>query len=158
MLRFLLMAEWYYQWPNCSFLYYIGVKDPPPSSPLYCLHPSIYLPRFFINQILSSLPPTIRPPPPSGETKEGQWDMVGLSLVLKVQKSINKKTPQVFNKITMMTKPTIFPSPATRWNSHSPLFPTTTTFLDECFLCKQKLLPGKDIYMYKGDKAFCMWS
>ncbi|KAL2530582.1 hypothetical protein Fot_23183 [Forsythia ovata] len=28
-------------------------------------------------------------------------------------------------------------------------------FLDHCFLCKQKLLPGKDIYMYKGDKGFC---
>ncbi|GMN62384.1 hypothetical protein TIFTF001_031469 [Ficus carica] len=29
------------------------------------------------------------------------------------------------------------------------------TFLDQCFLCHQKLLPGKDIYMYKGDRAFC---
>ncbi|RVW92562.1 hypothetical protein CK203_039373 [Vitis vinifera] len=58
----------------------------------------------------------------------------------------------------MMTKPTHFPSPPARWNSHSPLLPAATTFLDECFLCKQKLLLGKDIYMYKGDRAFCMWS
>ncbi|CBI22980.3 hypothetical protein AAG906_027818 [Vitis piasezkii] len=81
--------------------------------------------------------------------------MVGLSIVLEAQKGINKKTPQVINKITMMTKPTPFPSPPARWNSHSPLLPAATTFLDECFLCKQKLLPGKDIYMYKGDRAFC---
>ena len=58
MLHFLLMVEWYYQWPNCSFLYYIGVKDPPPSSPSYRLHPFIYLPHFFINQISPSPPPT----------------------------------------------------------------------------------------------------
>uniref|UniRef100_F6HJF8 FLZ-type domain-containing protein n=2 Tax=Vitis vinifera TaxID=29760 RepID=F6HJF8_VITVI len=83
--------------------------------------------------------------------------MVGLSIVLETQKGINKKT-QVINKITMMTKPTHFPSPPARWNSHSPLLPAATTFLDECFLCKQKLLLGKDIYMYKGDRAFCMWS
>ncbi|CAI8590117.1 unnamed protein product [Vicia faba] len=30
-----------------------------------------------------------------------------------------------------------------------------TTFLELCFLCRKRLLPGKDIYMYKGDKAFC---
>ncbi|KAI8566042.1 hypothetical protein RHMOL_Rhmol02G0008400 [Rhododendron molle] len=29
------------------------------------------------------------------------------------------------------------------------------SFLDRCFLCQQKLLPGKDIFMYKGDRAFC---
>ncbi|KAJ8573886.1 hypothetical protein K7X08_010397 [Anisodus acutangulus] len=43
-----------------------------------------------------------------------------------------------------------------------PTSPTTPTspvvacgFLDSCFLCKQKLLPGKDIYMYKGEWGFC---
>ncbi|WJX96185.1 FCS-Like Zinc finger 15 [Trifolium repens] len=30
-----------------------------------------------------------------------------------------------------------------------------STFLDQCFLCNKKLLPEKDIYMYKGDRAFC---
>ncbi|KAI4364456.1 hypothetical protein MLD38_020546 [Melastoma candidum] len=28
-------------------------------------------------------------------------------------------------------------------------------FLDQCFLCSTKLSPGKDIYMYRGDRAFC---
>ncbi|CAI9779748.1 unnamed protein product [Fraxinus pennsylvanica] len=32
---------------------------------------------------------------------------------------------------------------------------SNSDFLDHCFLCKQKLLPDKDIYMYKGDIAFC---
>ncbi|XP_059316048.1 FCS-Like Zinc finger 15-like [Lycium ferocissimum] len=32
---------------------------------------------------------------------------------------------------------------------------STYGFLDSCFLCKQKLLPGQDIFMYKGDRAFC---
>ncbi|KAK8623884.1 hypothetical protein V6N13_065246 [Hibiscus sabdariffa] len=28
-------------------------------------------------------------------------------------------------------------------------------FLQQCFLCKQKLLPAQDIYMYQGDRGFC---
>ncbi|TJX41520.1 hypothetical protein E8P77_32040, partial [Soehngenia saccharolytica] len=28
-------------------------------------------------------------------------------------------------------------------------------FLDACFLCKKPLGPGRDIYMYRGDRAFC---
>ncbi|XP_019434113.1 PREDICTED: uncharacterized protein LOC109340821 isoform X3 [Lupinus angustifolius] len=73
--------------------------------------------------------------------------MVGLSIVLEAQKvsnsSISKKSPQVINKTMMlsnMTKYYPFQEP---------------TFLDLCFLCRKRLLPGKDIYMYKGDMAFC---
>lgn len=78
--------------------------------------------------------------------------MAGLSVVLEVQKDINKKPPQVVNKFTM-TKPSFSPPPPPplfwRWDSPA------TSFLDFCLLCKQKILPGKDIYMYKGDMAFC---
>lgn len=28
-------------------------------------------------------------------------------------------------------------------------------FLSACYLCKRHLSPGKDIYMYRGDRAFC---
>lgn len=28
-------------------------------------------------------------------------------------------------------------------------------FLDACYLCKRSLGPGQDIYMYRGDRAFC---
>ncbi|KNA09183.1 hypothetical protein SOVF_155730 [Spinacia oleracea] len=30
-------------------------------------------------------------------------------------------------------------------------------FLSCCYFCKQKLVEGKDIYMYRGEKAFCSW-
>ncbi|KAI4369554.1 hypothetical protein MLD38_017981 [Melastoma candidum] len=35
-----------------------------------------------------------------------------------------------------------------------PAFPVAD-FLDQCFLCRTKLSPGKDIYMYRGDRGFC---
>jgi len=35
-----------------------------------------------------------------------------------------------------------------------PVFPPAD-FLSACYLCKQQLSHGKDIYMYRGDKAFC---
>ncbi|KAA8548949.1 hypothetical protein F0562_000633 [Nyssa sinensis] len=85
--------------------------------------------------------------------------MVGLSIVLEAQKGISQKTPQVINKVTMIKisasppPPPPSPPPSSRWKS-APALPETG-FLDQCFLCKQKLLPGKDIYMYKGDRAFC---
>ncbi|CAN4122245.1 unnamed protein product [Withania somnifera] len=31
----------------------------------------------------------------------------------------------------------------------------TANFLKACFLCKRLLIPGRDIYMYRGDSAFC---
>ncbi|KAB1213959.1 hypothetical protein CJ030_MR5G017222 [Morella rubra] len=87
--------------------------------------------------------------------------MAGLSVVLEAQKGVvSKKTPQVINKTNMLlNKPSPSlsappgASPSSRKHLHS-LLPGPT-FLDQCFLCNQKLLPGKDIYMYKGDRAFC---
>ncbi|GFZ13983.1 DUF581 family protein, putative [Actinidia rufa] len=75
--------------------------------------------------------------------------MVGLSIVLEYSQPkgvvTNKNHPQVINK-SIIFKPSL-----------SPPQPLTAAagFLDRCFLCTQKLLPGKDIYMYKGDRAFC---
>ncbi|MBA0685121.1 hypothetical protein Goari_026660 [Gossypium aridum] len=72
--------------------------------------------------------------------------MVGLSVVLENQRIndndmiINEKSPQVINKATMFCSSSSSPLPA---------------FLEQCFLCKRRLLPGKDIYMYKGDEGFC---
>ncbi|KAJ9146407.1 hypothetical protein P3X46_028677 [Hevea brasiliensis] len=31
----------------------------------------------------------------------------------------------------------------------------TAHFLRSCSLCKRRLVPGRDIYMYRGDSAFC---
>ncbi|KAF5738729.1 hypothetical protein HS088_TW13G01630 [Tripterygium wilfordii] len=90
--------------------------------------------------------------------------MVGLSIVLEAQKGVinhnNKKIPQVINKTTMIINNKNKPSSSSSSSStskrlsQSSSFPVPT-FLEHCFLCRQKLLPGKDIYMYKGDRAFC---
>ncbi|OAY58165.1 FCS-Like Zinc finger 5 [Manihot esculenta] len=34
-------------------------------------------------------------------------------------------------------------------------FLETAHFLRACTLCKRRLVPGRDIYMYRGDSAFC---
>ncbi|GMH18779.1 hypothetical protein Nepgr_020620 [Nepenthes gracilis] len=89
--------------------------------------------------------------------------MVGLSIVLEPQKvgnsgaCSNKKT-QVINK-TAMIKPSPpscrpLPPPTDGRDFQPSAFPAAS-FLDACFLCRTKLLPCKDIYMYKGDRAFC---
>ncbi|KAJ9154519.1 hypothetical protein P3X46_027842 [Hevea brasiliensis] len=86
--------------------------------------------------------------------------MVGLSIVLEAQKGgVNKKAPQVISKATMMINKPSSSSSSSSLPSSSSLssylsFPVPT-FLEHCFLCGQKLLAGKDIYMYKGDRAFC---
>lgn len=77
-------------------------------------------------------------------TKYREWNMVGLSVVLEVQRGcINKKTPQVLNKTTILSS-TIHKKPPLPPSLFQP-----PTFLDQCFLCGKKLLAGKDIYMYK---------
>lgn len=92
--------------------------------------------------------------------------MVGLSVVLEGyhntmnnnNKDISTITSgsnwQILNKASMFIKPTS-PStiPSSPFSQRNP--PAPSGFLDLCFLCKQKLLPDKDIYMYKGEWAFC---
>ncbi|XP_028771897.1 FCS-Like Zinc finger 6 [Neltuma alba] len=43
----------------------------------------------------------------------------------------------------------------TNHRRHSADFVETADFLRACFLCKRRLVPGRDIYMYRGDSAFC---
>ncbi|KAE8656297.1 Bifunctional inhibitor/lipid-transfer protein/seed storage 2S albumin superfamily protein [Hibiscus syriacus] len=38
---------------------------------------------------------------------------------------------------------------------HSADFMETPHFLRSCGLCRRRLVPGRDIYMYMGDSAFC---
>ncbi|CAI9777969.1 unnamed protein product [Fraxinus pennsylvanica] len=38
---------------------------------------------------------------------------------------------------------------------NSPDSVETSHFLRACSLCKRRLVPGRDIYMYRGDSAFC---
>ncbi|GLT37235.1 hypothetical protein SLA2020_115660 [Shorea laevis] len=41
------------------------------------------------------------------------------------------------------------------YRRHSSDFIGTSNFLRACSLCKRRLIPGRDIYMYRGDSAFC---
>lgn len=44
---------------------------------------------------------------------------------------------------------------STRNRRKSADFLETANFLKACFLCKRSLIHGRDIYMYRGDSAFC---
>ncbi|TYI92396.1 hypothetical protein E1A91_D02G067600v1 [Gossypium mustelinum] len=85
--------------------------------------------------------------------------MVGLSVILENQKSgrniniISKKSPQVISKTSMLINTSSSSSKVSFVQSE--LNYGAPAFLEQCFLCKQKLLPAKDIYMYKGDRGFC---
>ncbi|KAF9682550.1 hypothetical protein SADUNF_Sadunf05G0120600 [Salix dunnii] len=46
-------------------------------------------------------------------------------------------------------------SPRTTHRRASADFLETPDFLRACSLCKCRLIPGRDIYMYRGDGAFC---
>ncbi|XP_050374688.1 FCS-Like Zinc finger 15 [Argentina anserina] len=83
--------------------------------------------------------------------------MVGLSVVLEGHKGSGTTAcaASIINKATMViNNPTALPY-YPRTSNNSPYLPPNSNFLDKCFRCKQKLLLGKDIYMYKGDRGFC---
>ncbi|KAK4430593.1 FCS-Like Zinc finger 5 [Sesamum alatum] len=42
-----------------------------------------------------------------------------------------------------------------RRNSSGDALLETADFLRSCGLCNRRLVPGRDIYMYRGDTAFC---
>ncbi|EOA35829.1 hypothetical protein CARUB_v10021070mg [Capsella rubella] len=46
-------------------------------------------------------------------------------------------------------------SPRGNPRRHSGDFSDAGHFLRSCSLCERLLVPGRDIYMYRGDKAFC---
>ncbi|KAJ4877750.1 hypothetical protein Rs2_42768 [Raphanus sativus] len=83
--------------------------------------------------------------------------MVGLSIILESTNNNNTLTDgystpkphQVVNKSAVMVT-TAVSSDLRRENCC-----LSYGFLEHCFLCRKKLLPAKDIYMYKGDRAFC---
>nr|CAD1816957.1 unnamed protein product [Ananas comosus var. bracteatus] len=58
------------------------------------------------------------------------------------------KNPQIISKPTMIRNSSLPPTPLFPLCPHNP-------FLEHCFLCNKKLSQGQDIYMYRGDRAFC---
>ncbi|GAA0185337.1 hypothetical protein LIER_32625 [Lithospermum erythrorhizon] len=83
--------------------------------------------------------------------------MVGLSVILEGSSCTMRNqscTSQVVNKASMIiqsspTSPTpSSPNPFSRKNKQG-FGNAHVGFLHHCFLCKQNLMPGKDIFMYK---------
>ncbi|KAG7605444.1 FCS-Like Zinc finger 15 [Arabidopsis thaliana] len=90
--------------------------------------------------------------------------MVGLSIVLEMTNNNNNNNNN--NKNPLSEGVLISPKVVNKANIIVTTAVTTDTtnlrrcyqdsgFLEHCFLCRRKLLPAKDIYMYKGDRAFC---
>ncbi|KAM0883627.1 hypothetical protein ACQ4PT_031532 [Festuca glaucescens] len=78
--------------------------------------------------------------------------MAGLSVLLETHES-NCIKPQIVSKATLHS-PRI-PS-ASPWSpAATPAASTTGSFLQRCLLCHKDLAENNDIYMYRGDKAFC---
>ncbi|KAE8730930.1 Multidrug and toxin extrusion protein 1 [Hibiscus syriacus] len=82
--------------------------------------------------------------------------MVGLSVVLENQNSssniISQKNPQVISKTSMLITTATsgkvsFINPPSNY--------AVPPFLQQCFLCKQNLLPAQDIYVPVRDRGFC---
>ncbi|KAF0935820.1 hypothetical protein E2562_036304 [Oryza meyeriana var. granulata] len=75
--------------------------------------------------------------------------MAGLSVLLETHKNHSSMKPtQIISKATLHSHPRISSSPAATTTARS-------SFLQRCFLCHKELADGKDIYMYRGDRAFC---
>jgi hypothetical protein len=55
-----------------------------------------------------------------------------------------------------MASASVSPRPRTSQRRSSADFQVETAhFLRACSLCKRRLIPGRDIFMYRGDSAFC---
>ncbi|URE00828.1 hypothetical protein MUK42_19628 [Musa troglodytarum] len=74
--------------------------------------------------------------------------MAGLSVLLETQTSFPKHA-QILSKTSFLKNSSLTASSSAAASTHE------TTFLEQCYLCRIKLLLGEDIYMYRGDRAFC---
>ncbi|KAL8162247.1 hypothetical protein V2J09_013736 [Rumex salicifolius] len=88
--------------------------------------------------------------------------MVGLSIVLEPHKNGTHSNtistdlpPMVINKILKPPPPRAPPSFHLQTPASTSMSSDVSSFLDVCFLCRHKLLPSKDIYIYMGETAFC---
>ncbi|KAF8652964.1 hypothetical protein HU200_062395 [Digitaria exilis] len=72
--------------------------------------------------------------------------MAGLSVLLETTHKSHSGKPaaQIISKATLVMV-------------HGPKqkHKQVSSFLQRCFLCHRELAEGRDIYMYRGDRAFC---
>ncbi|KAL6634677.1 hypothetical protein ACP70R_027348 [Stipagrostis hirtigluma subsp. patula] len=72
--------------------------------------------------------------------------MAGLSVLLESHKKQAAGRPgQIISKATLLHHCPKKASPAA----------SASSFLQRCSLCHKELAEGTDIYMYRGDRAFC---
>ncbi|RWW16736.1 hypothetical protein BHE74_00011769 [Ensete ventricosum] len=77
--------------------------------------------------------------------------MAGLSVLLETQTSFPKQA-QILSKTSFLKNSSLTSSSS---SSSAAASTHDSTFLEQCYLCRIKLLLGEDIYMYRGDRAFC---
>ncbi|GLT64301.1 hypothetical protein SLA2020_368050 [Shorea laevis] len=77
---------------------------------------------------------------------------------MKRTTSLSEITFDLNTNVGSAAPPTATVSPRNHRRSSADFTAETTTtphFLRSCSLCKRRLVPGRDIYMYRGDSAFC---
>lgn len=94
--------------------------------------------------------------------------MAGLCVLLETmtqqkQQHASPRTAQIISKATLLntTSTTTTKNGRSSSSSRAPMAmpaaeaTTTSSFLQRCFLCHRELADDKDIYIYRGDRAFC---
>ncbi|XP_062028250.1 FCS-Like Zinc finger 6 [Rosa rugosa] len=96
-----------------------------------------------------------RPRPPMKRTTSMSEITFDLNTEAQPQPSDphNPFSPLAFDGL-MVKMASSSPSPRNH-RRNSADFVETPHFLRACGLCKRRLVPGRDIYMYRGDTAFC---
>lgn len=80
--------------------------------------------------------------------------MAGLSVLLETDEN-NSIRPQIISKATLHSPKISSSSPWSPAATPTAAASTTSSFLQRCLLCHKDLAENDDIYMYRGDKAFC---
>ncbi|KAL6179833.1 hypothetical protein ACLB2K_046504 [Fragaria x ananassa] len=97
-----------------------------------------------------------RPRPPMKRTTSMSEITFDLNTEVQPQPSDphNPFGPLAFDGLMVKMASSSSPSPRNH-RRNSADFVETPHFLRACGLCKRRLVPGRDIYMYRGDTAFC---
>ncbi|XP_062108323.1 FCS-Like Zinc finger 8 [Humulus lupulus] len=66
----------------------------------------------------------------------------------------NPRTTHIFDNCIVESPGGTLGFSSTKKDDHTISYPSQN-FLSFCYTCKKNLGPGKDIYMYRGEKAFC---
>ncbi|KAF8672933.1 hypothetical protein HU200_049127 [Digitaria exilis] len=77
--------------------------------------------------------------------------MAGLVMLLETTTASQQK----HHLLRHAARTTPLSCPSSSSPSRAPAPASCSSFLQRCFLCNRELAGGMDIYMYRGDRAFC---